>query len=263
MTSTDNNLVGIIPAAGLARRLGGLPFSKELYPLGVENGKVKVASRHLLDSMAEAGASQIHMIIRNGKWDIPAYYGSSFSKEVSIGYHIAEYGYGVPFTVNQAYPFIKDKNVLLGFPDIIFNPHNAFANIYEELIKSDIPIALGLFPVSNPAKFDMVVMDDFKMINRIIIKPTEGNFQSAWIIAAWKPEFSYYLNQFVKRELSSKSEDELNNTELHFGHVIISALEDGLKARGVLFENGSSLDIGTPEDLYEYAYLLSFDKNNV
>ena len=249
MTSAQNNLVGVIPAAGTATRLGKLPFSKELYPLGIEKGEVMVTSRYVMDSMAEAGASQIHMVIRDGKWDIPAYYGSRFSEGVFIGYHIAEYGYGVPFTVNQAYPFVKDKNVLLGFPDIIFKPADAYSRLVKELNHSAAPIVLGLFPVSNPAKFDMVETDDRGFVERIVIKPEEGDFDHAWIIAAWKPEFSDYLNSFVNKTLATHTKDELNKTEFHFGHVIIAALNDGMDARGIAFENGSSFDIGTPEDL--------------
>jgi len=245
----EYEIVGIVPMAGKGSRLGKLPFSKELYPVDYENGKLKVVANHLMDSMVDAGVSQIHIVIRDGKWDIPAYYKSTFSNKTPICYHITEYEYGVPFSVNQANAFLNDKHVVLGFPDILFKPKNACKNIVDQLLSSDVSIVLGLFPVSNPTKYDMVLIDDNDLVQDIVIKPTETTYKYGWILAAWKSPFNHYLNQFIQSSLSSKTSDELINSEIFFGDVIIAAIESGLQVKGVVFDKGKSVDLGTPENL--------------
>lgn len=37
--------------------------------------------------------------------------------------------FGAPITLDQAYPFVHDKIIALGFPDIIFKPDDAFGKI--------------------------------------------------------------------------------------------------------------------------------------
>jgi len=250
-----DQIVGIIPAAGHATRLGHLPLSKEVYPIGFEkiNGidVPKVVSSYLLEDMSKARVTEFHFILRHGKWDIPAYYKSGARYNYNICYHIAEYSYGVPFSVNQAYPFIKDKIVTLGFPDILINPKTAYINIVDELNKSyDNSIVLGLIPSTKPEKGDMVVYDDMMRITDIFIKSADHtHLKYAWIIAAWRPEFSTFLNDFVKRELANKSEAELLNKDYQMGETIIAAIKAGMKIKSVLFENGSFIDIGTPNDL--------------
>ena len=243
------SIAGIIPMAGKASRLGNIPFSKELYPLGYAGNRIKVVSEHLMESMALAGAEHLHIVLRNGKWDIPAFYGSDFGTSTSIAYHIARYEYGVPFTVHQAYPFIKDKFVLLGFPDILFEPRDAFLSLHHKLMNSKAMVGLGLFPVTNPCKYDMVGLDQQERIREIQIKPVSTGYHYAWIIAAWKPEFNAFIHEYIQMQLMSKSTDELESLELHFGNILISAIEKGMHIMGVKFEDGRSIDIGTPEDL--------------
>ncbi len=255
MKSEKVQIVGLIPAAGQATRLGQLPFSKELYPIGFEkheNEKYpRVVSSYLLGNMAAAGVSEFHFVIRKGKWDIPAYFRSGKKYNYNICYHIADNEYGVPFTINQAFPFIKDKIVALGFPDNLFRPESAYNLVIKELIKKkDVSIALGLFPANRPEKCDMVDFDKDQIITEIKIKSTHTkNLNYAWVIAVWKPEFSLFLNDYVENKLSTKTNNELLNNEYHIGDVIISAIKNRMKVQGVLFSEGKFIDIGTPEDL--------------
>ncbi len=249
MINKKQTISGIIPAAGRATRLGKLPFSKELFPLSMNAEQTTVVSNHLINAMSIAGIDQLHFIIRDGKWDIPSFFGSKIDNKLPVCYHIVEVEYGVPFTVNQTYPFIKDHIVLLGFPDILFEPKNAFKKLVEELNKSAATIALGVFPISRPEKWDMVELDPDNKIKRIVIKPKTGNFQYGWVIAAWKPEFSRYLNKFVDVAISENTPTQLTEKELHFGDAIISAMESGIKVQGVVFEEGKCMDTGTPDEM--------------
>ena len=248
MNNTKQIISGIIPAAGRATRLGKLPFSKELFPIGIDKSQTKVVSSHLLESMIIANVDQLHVVIRDGKWDIPAYYGSKFNHK-PVCYHLAEYSYGVPFTVNQTSPFTKDHITLLGFPDILFEPKDAYRKLIDELQQSDVPVALGLFPVTKPQKWDMVTLDEDNQVKKIVIKPKSGVYKFGWVIAAWKPEFTAHLNKFVQDLITENTDAELLKNELHFGSAIISAMESGMKVKGVIFENGKCLDTGTPDEM--------------
>jgi glucose-1-phosphate thymidylyltransferase len=239
----------IIPAAGRAKRLGKLPFSKELFPIKVEDNQTRIVSEFLIESMLQAGVDQLHFVIRKGKWDIPAFFGSKFNGKLPVCYHIAEFDYGVPFTVNQAYPFIDEHLVVLGFPDILFQPENAFSRLINQLKTTDVEIVLGIFPINRPEKWDMVELDNNHQVQKIIIKPDSGNYTFGWVMAAWKPGFTKFLNDFVLEKLQRNTPEELGKNEIHFGHAFIAALEKGMKIQGVLFEEGRCLDTGTPDEM--------------
>ena len=246
---SSNKISAIIPAAGRATRMGNLPFSKELYPLSLGESGTTVVSEELVRAFETAGVDQLHFVIRKGKWDIPNYYGSLFNQQLPVCYHLAEVDYGVPFTVNQVYPFVKDHQVLLGFPDILFKPENAYEFLLKELNKGEAEVVLGLFPVTRPEKWDMVEIGDQNLISRIVIKPESGAYAFGWVIAAWNPEFSEFLNEFVLQKKNSQTADELRANELHFGDAIIAAMEVGFAVKGVIFEEGSCLDTGTPDEM--------------
>lgn len=246
-----DDIAGLIPMAGRASRLGKIPFSKELYPIlfGKDNG-IKSVSSFLIESMKKAGVKNYHLILRDGKWDIPSYFGSGKDFKVNFCYHIAKYGYGVPFTINQAYPFIKNKLVVLGFPDILFEPHNAFNYLLDKLNEHETSVVLGIIPVDNPESWDMVEVDKDGFVSKIHIKPKKvKNLKYNWFIAAWKPEFSIFLHNFVESLLHDKTKNFLDNNELYFGDILNAAIQEGMEIKYEVFPNSKCLDIGTVEGL--------------
>jgi glucose-1-phosphate thymidylyltransferase len=69
------DIVGLIPAAGQGTRIGLLPCSKEVYPIGYDQcreGRPNAVSHYLLEKMQSAGIKKVYIILREGKWDIPA-----------------------------------------------------------------------------------------------------------------------------------------------------------------------------------------------
>ena len=83
MESPERQVVGLVPAAGSGKRIAPLPCSKELFPIGFQlaNGKseprAKVVSQYLLEKFRIAGITTAYIVLRKGKWDIPAYFGAS------------------------------------------------------------------------------------------------------------------------------------------------------------------------------------------
>jgi len=255
-------VIGLIPAGGNATRISPLPLSKELYPVGFRGDgdieinnqnnnqnhlRPKVVSHYLLEKMQLAGVDKAYFILRSGKWDIPAYFGDGDMLSINLGYLIMGLPYGVPFTLDSAYPFVKDVVVALGFPDILFEPKDAFLKILKRLDNSNADVVLGLFPTDKPQKAGMVDFDDKGKVRSIIEKPPQSDLRFMWGIAVWKPEFTEFLHEYL---IDIKEDINLPNLpEIPIGNVIQAAISKGLQVEAEAFENGSYLDIGTPDDL--------------
>lgn len=259
-TIDTKEVIGLIPAAGLAARISPLPCSKEIFPVGFKKDDLHILKRpkaiceYLLEPMRKSGVRKAYISFRNGKWDIPAYLGSGGLFDMQLAYIITELPFGVPYTLDSAFPFIQGKKVVFGFPDTIFQPDDAFVQLIEKQRLSDADIVLGLFPASNPKKVDMVVLDDDKKIRQLRIKPSKTDLTYTWIIAVWEWTFTDFLHDFVTKhheELTKKNKGSgLNGSaEIHLGDVIQAALNSKLNVENVIFENGSFIDIGTIEDM--------------
>ena len=113
---------GTIPASGQATRIAPLPCSKELFPIGfrtAQDGRAlgpKVVAHYLLEKMRFAGVSKSYIVLRPGKWDIPAYFGDGSALKLHLAYLMMGVPFGVPFTLDQAYPFVRNATVAFGFP---------------------------------------------------------------------------------------------------------------------------------------------------
>ena len=87
----STEVIGLIPAGGQASRIAPLPCSKELYPIGFQLTKEqgprpKVVSQYLLEKMSLAGISKAYLVLRPGKWDIPAYFGDGSRLNMHLAY---------------------------------------------------------------------------------------------------------------------------------------------------------------------------------
>ncbi|MBD3337958.1 MAG: dTDP-glucose pyrophosphorylase [Candidatus Lokiarchaeota archaeon] len=250
LKSFDKNVIGLIPAAGLAKRLSPIPCSKEIFPVGFDqNNQPKTAIQYLLDRFAFSGIKDIHIVLRNGKWDIPRYLGDGSEHMVNISYLIMKHPFGVPFTLDQAYPFIKNKIVAFGLPDIILQPVSVFNDLLSQLIKSNSDVVLGIYKASNPQKMDLVEFDSNNRVREIYIKPRQSRLQHSWMTAVWTPRFTDFLHKTVAAKLEYFSDNF--KTELNLGEVFNLALSNNIAIDHILFENYFYRDIGSPEDLIE------------
>ncbi len=248
--------VGLLPAAGVARRVQPLPCSKEIFPVGIAETRsgagtgLRVVSQSLLEQIRRAGARKVYVVVRKGKWDIPAYWGNGRSLGLDLAYLIMERPFGVPFTLDAAYPFVDTATVLFGFPDILLRPEDTFEALLRELDRSKAEIVLGMFPAPDPRKVDMVETDANGRPRRIVIKPRHSDLRHAWLNAVWTPVFTAFLHDFVAGFDDDGRPDAGGGvSERHLGHVIQAAMAAGIPVSGVVFEKGRFIDIGTPDDL--------------
>ncbi len=253
-------VIGLLPAGGQATRIAPLPCSKELYPIGYRRSdeddglSPKVVCHYLLEKMRLAGVTKTYIILRKGKWDIPAYLGDGKKLNMNFAYLIMGLPFGAPYTIDQAHPFVQDALVAFGFPDIIFQPDNAFVQLLARQTDTNADIVLGVFPVDEPHKWDMVDICDEGRIKKVLIKPINTDLQYTWIIAIWTPVFSDFMHNYLSTLQDAKEQDNTRNNvseqrELLVGDVIQAAINNNLKVEGVIFPDSSCLDIGTPRDL--------------
>lgn len=248
----SRRIVGLIPAAGYARRLGPLPHSKEIYPIQLEantderKAQPKAVGRYLLEKMRHAGIQEALIVIREGKWDILENFKDGTDVDMRLGYLIATVPWGVPYTLDQAYPFVRDTIVALGFPDIVFSSDDAFQQVVERQANSRADIVLGLFPADRPSTMDVVEVSGATRVTRILSKPAQTTLTQTWGIAVWAPSFTSFLHSYVSQRLTP---DE-NKSELSIGNVIHAGIvEGGLNVEGISVSNKPFLDIGIPGNL--------------
>jgi glucose-1-phosphate thymidylyltransferase len=220
----------------------------------------KVASHYLIEKMAAAGATRAYVVVRPGKWDILEYYGDGSAFGIDLAYLVADEPLGPPFTLDHAYRFVRDATVLFGFPDILFQPHDAFRGAVDRLETTGADLVVGAYARNPEELFDVVDTDQAGRVGRLAYeKPvvdrsmTEGR---SWVFAVWGPAFTEFLHLEVGR-LRARVDSGAAGTrrEWPVGHVIDAAISAGLHVNSVFFPGAVYTDIGEPERL---ARALSF-----
>ena len=245
------DVVGIVPMAGTASRLGKLPCSKEIYPVDPPTGRhttdnpPRVVCEYLLEKMRTAGITRIYTVLRQGKWDIPAHLGDGSKNGLHLAYLMMGLPYGTPYSIDQAYPFLQDSVVALGFPDMVLPPGDFFKALLDHLKAADADAVLGLFPADRPDKVDMLDVDDDGKVKHIVIKPGHTRLRFTWGVAVWTSVFSLFMHEFlaVHRKIAA------TEPELFVGDILQAGIEDGLNIHAIQVSKQPYLDIGTTDDL--------------
>ena len=177
-------MIGIIPAAGAGQRIQPLGCSKELLPVGsrmidgVE--RPKAVTEYLVERMIAAGATEICMVISGDKTDIVRYFAER-EYAAEIFYVVQQQPRGLCDALFRAEPFARQHDhVLLGLPDTIWFPENAYRIAIERNRRSDTNH--NCFPVLDPAPFDSVVSDEHGYVQRVDVKVPGA--ESHWIWGA-------------------------------------------------------------------------------
>ena len=237
--------VGLLPAAGFGTRLSGLETSKELVDVAAPGGgESRPVIEHALRSMAISGIERAHVVIRAGKWDIPTRLLGGNELGLAVTYSVVEETPSAVHTLASALCSLRDERIALAYPDILVEPRDALATLDRELQRLSADVVLALFTWDKPDKSDMVELARDGRIRNIVIKDPACQLGHTWSLAVWQPSFTSFLLDFVARCDSLRS-----RRELYVGDVLEAAAGAGLDVRGIVFPEGSTLDIGTPDDL--------------
>lgn len=253
---TTAELVGIVPAAGKGQRLAPYPLPKELFPIGYQiveiNGlpqkRPKVVSQYLIEALVAAGLSRLFLVIGPGKLGIVEYFRNGESYGVPIAYIFQPEAKGMPYAIDLVTPWLKgDETILMGMPDTIFEPRDAFRRLLNAHQDWKADLTLGLFQTDSPQKFGMIGLDaDYNVIEHVD-KPATTRLRWLWGIACWGPRFTALMHHVLVTQGSDIAARK--GREVVLGDIIDVALDVGLRVKGLPFEDGFYIDIGTYEDL--------------
>lgn len=198
--------------------------------------------------MRRADVERAFIVLRDGKWDIPGYFGNGEEVGMHLAYLVARHPYGPPFTIDEAYPFVRDARIAFGFPDILFEPGDVFKPLLERQSISNAGVVLAVFPVQDYEHHHLVDMDDAGRITQVLLTRDRTLSRYSWVAAVWSYEFTRFLHRIVADHLNEIRLNGAQN-EWHVPDVIQAAIDEGMYVDSVVFEGGTYLDIGTPENL--------------
>jgi glucose-1-phosphate thymidylyltransferase len=232
-------MIGIVPAAGAGARIQPLGCSKELLPVGSREidgvCRPKAVAEYLVERMIAAGAEQICMVISAEKSDIVRYFAErDFAAQ--IFYAVQREPRGLCDAIFTAQPFTAGHDrVLIGLPDTIWFPENAFRTI-----AGGDDVDLLLFPVTKPEQFDAVVTDDHGYVERVDVKSPQPGSQWVWGAVGTGAEALRELKQLWEAR---------HRADQYLGHLLNAFIAAGHRVRaragGELY-----MDVGTVEGLH-------------
>lgn len=175
-------MIGVIPAAGAGQRIQPLGCSKELLPVGsrmIEGAeRPKAVSEYLVERMIAAGAEQICIVISSEKSDIVKYYAER-DYAAEIFYVIQQQPLGLCDALFRVEPFARHHDqVLIGLPDTIWFPANAYRSSLESAHAAEVNLVL--FPVADPSAFDAAVCDELGYVQRVEVKQQHAHSNWIW-----------------------------------------------------------------------------------
>ncbi|CAA9210298.1 MAG: Glucose-1-phosphate thymidylyltransferase [uncultured Acidimicrobiales bacterium] len=236
-------LVGLVPAGGVASRLGAMPCSKEILPVGIGDGPgtARVACDPLLEAFASAGVRRCVMVLGHGKWDVPAFLGDGSRVGLDLAYLTVRESPNGPTTLDRAYEHVRGCRVVFGFPDILIGPSDLFDPLVQMQEEGGADVVLGLFPAADPSLVDMVELDDDGRVRAVLPKPEQTSLRYTWLVAVWGAAFTELLHDGAPWAADGR--------EVYVGDVINAAVRSGLTVMGSVVPDGHYLDVGTPAKL--------------
>lgn len=245
-------LVGLIPGGGTASRLAPLPCSKELLPMGFratpEGPRPRVLASYLLDSITQAGAREVFWLPDRRKTDIISYFGSGQSSGARLAFVPTESSPSVVHTVDAAGAFLRDRCVLFGFPDIIFEPSALARRAWERLRSGGMDVVLGAVHAPREQIADRILIEPGGRVREVRVKPLDSPWPDAWIVAAWAPAFTHFLRSWLAAQPQPGAAGS-PLAELYMGHVVQAAISAGMSVHAETLQEGSFIDAGTPAGL--------------
>jgi glucose-1-phosphate thymidylyltransferase len=256
-----SEVIGLLPAAGRGSRLGAIPCSKEIMPLGFQlqstaSGAywrpVTAIETHL-QGLRLAGATRAAIVISETKSDVVRYVGDGSRYELPVAYLYQQQLRGMPFALDLAAPWIGAATTLFSMPDTLITPVETMARLARRHQGCAADLTLGLFRTGTPSKFGMVELDASGTVVGFVDKPADSDLDLMWGLAAWSPRFTRFLGEFLALRAPDQPECVLSD-------VFLAALQAGLAVQALLLDDARYHDIGTPEDFQAVVFDLALQQ---
>jgi molybdopterin-guanine dinucleotide biosynthesis protein A len=220
-------VIGIIPCAGTATRMGGL--AKFLLPIpggsliNVLIERMKLATTGIVIATSDANRDLlIHLDYtrdrpRPGWVNVSNVFTTATMNETLI---------------HAQLNVRPDDNILFGMPDTFFDDTDAFHKLASAL-DNGADVAVGVFRARDGQRNGGMVRVDGAQVVEVIDKPESGDYDYIWGVLAWRPVFWGMLRA----------------DEPHVGYGLPRAVEAGLDVRAVVM-NGGFWDCGSVDGYF-------------
>lgn len=219
-------MIGLLPAAGNAKRLYGLPK----YLLPIEN--TFLMKRHC-DLMTAAGCDLVAIghqpnntlieqyVPHDGKVFIPVLRYATMNQTLLSVHHWLTYA------------GLCDDPILFGMPDTYFTEPTVYLCFDDLIDRPDVDVVVSLFEARPGQRNGGMCRLENGLLTEVIDKPAETDLTLIWGAMAWKPVFW----------------DCVDPNEQHVGFALARAIERGLSIATVRFP-GTFWDCGTSRDYF-------------
>jgi glucose-1-phosphate thymidylyltransferase len=241
----------VIPAAGMASRLGSLGYAKELLPItyvaDTPGGRLRPMAviEASLRQLQKAGVGRTLVVISDRKPELVRYLGSGRDFGLDIAFVQQSQADGLAAACALATPWVRDGNACLLLPDTVVRPAEALKTVRATFKSAQADLVLGVFPTSRPLELGPVRFDADMRVTDVLDKPAATDLANSWAMAIWGPRFSDLLAKAVAE-----------NPSQTLGSLFHRAVGDGLKVLATWFPEGQFHDVGTPQGLAEALPLL-------
>jgi len=259
-TLNRRQLIGVLPAAGRATRLGAIPCSKEIMPIAIvadsespTGSRARVAIECALEAFRVAGVEQAIVVTLPEKNDIADFLGNGSRWNLNLHYHIIAKSDSTSATLDSARHLSAEADIALAFPDIQFTPQDAIQKIADVRHEIGADLVMALVPSEDGHKVDIVNIDDSGRVLSLEIKPGRDRTGWTWVAAVWTPKFAAFFHNTLDHMLRCSDNSREGNrkpaSEVFVGDIVNKAIDSEMKVYGLVFGDGDALDIGTPESL--------------
>lgn len=253
-----SDVVGLIPAAGRATRLGLGASSKELVAVpdlaARERPRPSVPVCHyLLRQYRAAGIEDVRLLRRAEKTDLAAHFGAGPVEGLSVRDTVVAPTAGSVHTLALGCRAAPKARIAVGFPDIVLTPATLCRAALDELERGAADICIGSVDIDAAERrnWDLLRTDGARVIG-YTMKPERGSaLERGTALAVWRPSATAFLLAW----LGDRSGAGAVVGEVSLGHFLQAAIAAGLAVHHAHAGGATVLDIGVPERLARAARL--------
>jgi glucose-1-phosphate thymidylyltransferase len=243
----STRFVGILPAAGEARRLRPFRYPKELLPIAFaphgEGGKVRPipVAEYSLRAFQVAGIRHCLMIVADWKTELMRYFGDGSELGLHIAYVNQSEARGLSDAVDMALDWAESFNICLALPDTVFEPSDACRRICAHLTERGCDLVLGVFPTDRPQHLGPVRIGPRGEVLEVLDKPATTDLLNTWGLAAWSARFTDLLRAALSADEGARQRP--------LGYYFNLAVASQLRVEAICFDSGRYIDVGMAEGI--------------
>lgn len=229
-------MIGILPAAGNATRINGLP--KMLLPIGDT-----FLMQRQYQNLRKAGCGNVFVGTNSDNHELVARQCDTSYVIPFIAHSRITMSATVISTHTQAIIHRYKGNILFAMPDTYIEDELCFEKL-STAINGDCDVAVALFHARHDQRRKGgMCRTQYGKVIEVVDKPEETDMVWIWGALAWKPVFWEYINA----------------NDPHVGYALPKAIAAGLDVRAVRMD-GEFWDCGTAAEYYELIQHLAAEK---